>query len=299
MAQTLSILAPTHDRPHVLSLVWPSWIVQEGVKEIIVVDDGSNEDYSSVFAEIATACEARGISFKPVRLPTRTGAPAAKNAGLALCTCTEVLTTDDDIVLPPDMVALCRNGRPDNNTPTIIGPRVIYLKDGESEASALHRSSSDKRPYLNKRDLTLNPWVNPERVQRLPFITAVALWPRELFERGLRYYEGYGGNGYREETDPQLMAQSHFGAAVYLNPRSICFHLAPSIAYAKKSGQRRGGIFWFEYWVAHNNAIFLARNRRLLSEEFQIQTINAWINLCLSRFNPKRFIKHLNTKYRK
>lgn len=291
MDAALTILAPTHDRPDVLDLVWPSWLKQSGIREIVVVNDGSAKDYTSVFARISEACRSRDVRFVPINNKTRMGAPAAKNLGLKCCTSDEILTTDDDIVLPDDVTSLCRQQRLKVGSNSIIGPRVIYLQDGELEASALHRSNQDTSEYFNRRSLTLVPWACAEDGRSFPFVTAVALWPRSVFARGLRYYEGYGGNGYREETDPQLAAQSEFGCKVYLASNAYCFHLAPAIAYANRSGQRRGGVLWFEYWVARNNFIFLWRHGAFLHLMHGINPYSAWISLLMERLSFRRLVK--------
>lgn len=293
MEPTLTILAPTHDRPGVLELVWRSWVCQAGVREIVVVNDGSKQNYESVFASISEACKANGITFLPIRLESRVGAPAAKNIGLAHCTSDEILTTDDDIILDPEMVRDCRRQRFGASETTIVGPRVIYLKDGDSKEMAVARSIADRRPYFDYKRLTLVPWVDLPQPQETPFVTAVAIWPRALFQAGLRFYEGYGGNGYREETDPQLEAQANFGAKVLFTPLGKCFHLAPSIAYAAQSGQRRGGVLWYEYWVTRNNFIFLRRHGKLLYRRFNIHPIACFLQLLIARFSPARALKLL------
>jgi glycosyltransferase involved in cell wall biosynthesis len=279
----LTILAPTHNRPDVLQRVWPTWVVQQGLKEIVVVDDGSTVDYTSVFADLAERCKRMDIALKVLRLSKRVGAPAARNAGLAACTSEEVFTTDDDVVFAPDMIERCREERPQRELPVIVGPRVIYLRDGETEEQADARSRADTQPYFRASDLTLTPWVDPGRALRMPFVTALTLWPRSLFVDGLRYCEEYGGNGYREETDPQVQAQARFGAEVYLTPSARSFHLPPAIAYSKAGGQRRGGRLWFEYWVHRNNARFLKRNAEPIWRLTSRSAVACWFSLASSR----------------
>jgi glycosyltransferase involved in cell wall biosynthesis len=271
---------------------------QQGLAEIVIVDDGSTQDYREVFREMSAACTERSISLKVLRSDERRGAPAAKNLGLEHCTSQEILTTDDDILLPKSMVAYCREERPQLTTPVIVGPRVIYLKDGESEDAALARANQDTSAYFNYQSLILTPWVNTGTVQAFPFVTAVALWPAELFQRGLRYYEGYGGNGYREETDPQMAACSDFAATVFLVPHAACFHLPPSLAYANRSGQRRGNRIWFEFWVHYNNFIFVNRFRNRLLLAFNIRPMRAWLTLLINRLSPARIAKYIINKFK-
>jgi len=294
MAPSLSILAPTHNRPDVLAKVWPTWLMQEGLSEIVVVDDGSTNDYTAVFSQLADACARHGILLKIVRLHRRKGAPAAKNAGLGQCTSDEILTTDDDVLLTCNLVAQCRKERPSNMPHVICGPRVIYLELGESQEDARLRADRETAAYFNYRKLTVTPWANPKRVTRYPFITAIALWPRSLFDSGLRYFENYGGNGFREETDPQIRAQVDFNAQVYLIPSAECFHLPASVAYANRGGQRRGGHLWFEFWVLVNNGKFIARYQTELRSRFEIRPWSTWVLLALSRFSPHRVARFAN-----
>lgn len=290
MAISLTILVPTHNRPQVLALVWPTWTRQEGVKEIVVVNDGSTISYERVFHEMTVGCELHNIRLKIVELQERVGAPAAKNAGLIECTSEEILTTDDDILLPDDMVTRCRADRPRLASPVLVGPRVIYLKDGETNEQALKRASLEVLPYFDFKKLTLCAWAHPGGVAEFPFITAVVIWPADLFKKGLKYFEGYGGNGYREESDPQLHAAKDFDAKVFLTPDAYCFHLPPNIAYANKSGQRRGGVFWFEFWVFKNNYIFLKRFSKYLNTNFNVYPLFSWFYLAFSRISINRLL---------
>lgn len=294
-APSLTILAPTHDRPEVLDRVWPSWLEQQGLREIVVVNDGSARDYAAVFARMATACGARGVMFRPLVLPVRRGAPAARNAGLDLCTSDEILTTDDDVVLDARMVERCRAQRPSGAGAVIAGPRVVYLRDGEQQDEADRRSRADRSEYFRNGDLTLVPWVDPGRALQVPFVTAIALWPRSLFQRGLRYFEGYGGNGYREETDPQIRAQSSFDASVWFIPDAVSYHLPPAVAYADRSGQRRHGPLWFEYWVVANNLKFLHRHRQYFREVLGVSTWRCVLSMIRARFGARRVRKFLGT----
>ena len=280
---SLTILVPTHNRPDVLKRVWPSWLLQQGIAQIVVVNDGSTVDYTSVLAELEAECAANGIDLKIINVDMRRGAPAARNLGLSACTSEEIFTTDDDLVLAPDLIERCRAQRPERLVPVIVGPRVIYLKDDETQARADVRSKEDQCAYFRPGDLTLVPWVDPGSVLRTPFVTALTLWPRQLFDRGLRYCEHYGGNGFREETDPQLQAQTLFGAEIYLTPAAKAFHLPPAIAYSHAGGQRRGGRLWFEYWVHRNNAAFLRRNSSIIRKTAGRSPFSCWLSLLMNR----------------
>ena len=291
MATSLTILVPTHNRPEVLDQTWPSWLRQEGLKEIVLVNDGSNCSYVNVLKNLEAACNAQNVNLKVITTAVRVGAPAAKNRGLAECTSEEILTTDDDIELPAEMVATCRKHQASETRPTIYGPRVIYQKTKENQSDALMRAAKETKPFFDYQRLILTPWANADQLEEVPFVTAVALWPASLFNDGLRFFENYRGNGYREETDPQLVAAEEYGASIKFVPDAYCFHLPPDIAYAEEGGQRRGGRFWFEYWVLKNNFIFLRRHGAYLKREFGTSSLFCWIRLATARFSPSRLLR--------
>jgi glycosyltransferase involved in cell wall biosynthesis len=295
---TVSLLVPTYNRLHALDRIWESWLAQPEIREIVLVDDGSTQDYAPFVAKLEAAALPTGVRVSYVRNTTRRGAPAARNVGIAECTGGFVLTTDDDIQLAPGMVGQLLEFAARNSGPAIVGARVIYPKDGEPHTAAKSRSDADTGAYYRLPELLLTPWLNPNVNLRAPTVTAVALWPRKLFDQGLRWHEGYGGNGYREETDPQLVAQAVFGAEVWYVPAAECYHLPPAQAYIGASGQRRGGLLWFEYWVQRNNLLFWWRHGAYLSKHWGASRLRGVASLALTRVNPRRIVSMLAARRR-
>lgn len=289
MTPSISLLIPSFNRAEVIKHVWQSWLEQEYVAQVVLIDDGSTEDYAPLLAFLKPQFAERGVELTYLRNEERIGSPASKNKGLAVCTGSHILTTDDDIILAKGMCQrLWAFSRVHPND--VIGARIVYLKDDETVEQSLKKADSDTRPYCNTDTMTLTPWVltpNEEAV-KVPFVTAVALWPRKLFDQGLRYFEAYGGNGYREETDPQITAQSRYGAQVWYLPTALCYHLPPHLAYSAAGGQRRGGMLWFEYWVLKNNFVFFKRHGEFLKRCWGISTGRATRALLAERFSTRR-----------
>lgn len=298
-SRSISLLVPSYNRLHALELIWETWLAQTGLREIVLVDDGSTQDYAPFVATLTKAAATKNVRVCYIRHDSRRGAPASRNSGLSECTGDYILTTDDDIQLAPDMTALLMQVANQNYPRTIPGARVIYPKDGEQYKAAKARSDADKRDYFRLPQVLLNPSVNPGKNVRSPTVTAVALWPRDLFTKGLRWHEGYGGNGYREETDPQLVAQAKFGAAPWYVPSAECYHLPPSKAYIGNSGQRRGGALWFEYWVLRNNLLFWSRHGAYLSGQWGVPAWKGVASLAMTRFNPRRVISLVSALLRR
>lgn len=298
MERTVTLLVPSYNRLHALELIWQSWLDQPAIREIVLVDDGSTQDYAPFVTKLCAAALPAGVRVTYVRSETRRGAPAARNLGLRECHGDHILTTDDDIRLAPRMVEHLLALGAAARTPVIAGARVIYPRDGEAYLDAKSRSDADTGAYFRLPELLLTPWLNPGRHLRTPTVTAVALWPRELFERGLRWHEGYGGNGYREETDPQLTAQATYGAKVWYVPAAECYHLPPAQAYIGASGQRRGGLLWFEYWVLRNNLLFWWRHGAYLSRHWGASRLLGVLSLAATRVDPRRIRSMLAARRR-
>lgn len=296
---SVSLLVPTYNRADVIARIWKSWLALRGLTQIVLVDDGSSQDYQPLLQELRAAAYSQNVELVYLKRDAREGSPAAKNEGLAHCTGDYIITTDDDITLAPDMAETLIEAARAKGPNAVIGARVVYRKDGESEEQALARSRQDRSEYFNPKGLTLVPWAEHAELVRTPFVTAVALWPAHLFKAGLRYFTGYGGNGYREETDPQLSAQSQYGATIWYCAPAICYHLPPAQAYGQKSGQRRGGILWYEYWVVRNNVTFLRRHGQWMKTAWGLPPVATFFGLLKERVGLKRWLtllKKFNTK---
>lgn len=89
----VSVIVPTHNRPHLLEAAVDSVVRQDWDEwELIVVDDGSSPP-------VELAADDSRIRIE--RLDARRGPAAARNAGLAAATGKWVCFLDDDDLMPP------------------------------------------------------------------------------------------------------------------------------------------------------------------------------------------------------
>ncbi len=109
----LSIVIPVHSGRTTLERCLESVAPQLAhADEIIVVDDGSSEDMSSVAA-------AHGATL--VRLDRQSGAAAARNRGAAMAVRSWLLFLDSDVALHPDGLARVRVWTNDGTVDGVIG----------------------------------------------------------------------------------------------------------------------------------------------------------------------------------
>ncbi|HLY56018.1 MAG TPA: glycosyltransferase family 2 protein [Stellaceae bacterium] len=242
---------PTRNRAHTLALVAPSYFTQEGVSEILFVDDHGDDDTAAVIAEIARSHPE--ISCQVVRNPERRGASQSRNVGAAIATGEYVLFCDDDEYLEPGYARICREKLEALGAGAISGRRV-YMLDGETPEEALRRFGHGLRggrPF----NRVLCEVANGARFEgdlRMPFTNAIILTRRSLL---LRYpFDGHyaRGNGYREETDFQMNLFVN-GYDIYVTNDCHSIHLPMSQV---RTGGQRVRRFHRIYWSVHYTRYF-------------------------------------------
>jgi glycosyltransferase involved in cell wall biosynthesis len=255
----VSMVVPTRNRAHTLRLVAPSYYLQDGVDEIVFVDDGGSDGTPGLLAELAARHPA--VRTAVLRNESRQGASACRNQGAAVVRNNHILFCDDDEMLEPGYARTCLAKLTATGAAAVSGRRV-YMLDGETPEEALRRFGSGMR-----RAPPFRPWlceyVNGARFEgdvELPFTNAVILTPTALVRRygfDPRYAQG---NGYREETDYQMNLFVN-GHRIIATNDTHSIHLSPS--QVRTGGQRvpvtdrirwsvhYTGYFYQKYWVRY------------------------------------------------
>ncbi len=97
----VSIVIPTYNRAHLVSRAVRSALAQSyAFLEVIVVDDGSQDDTPGVIAGI----QEQDSRVKYVRMPARAGAQAARIEGMKHCMGEYIAFLDSDDELTPDSI---------------------------------------------------------------------------------------------------------------------------------------------------------------------------------------------------
>ena len=134
----LSVIIPTYNKAALLARTLAALEAQElpGQQwEIVVVDDGSQDGTAQLLAEGAAVADSR---LRPVSPGRNCGRAVARDLGLQAARGTYVLFLDDDIVVPPGLLAAhleLLGGRADTGTigyavteaALVDGPHFYYL----------------------------------------------------------------------------------------------------------------------------------------------------------------------------
>lgn len=246
----VSIIIPTRNRLYAIRKTIGSYLSQSFIKEIIFVDDAGEDDLEEYLVELnkTSQCE-----IKYVRHGVRKGAASARNTGLRISSSDYVLFGEDDVYLGAGYVESLVNII--DTTKCFVSGRIIMLKSGESMMEADKRFGSGicENDLFDKYTYTINFDSHFTGNQSVPFTHALFMASRErLVSYGFDEYY-FPGNGYREESDPQLQHFCDGGQNIITNEAS-CYHMARS--EVKTGGQRISRIRQFYYCVKYNSYFF-------------------------------------------
>jgi glycosyltransferase involved in cell wall biosynthesis len=250
----ISLVVPTRNRAHTLSLVASSWFQQDRVDEIVIVSDAGDDDSFDVVKRIAVAHPHTRV--KLLRNDERLGASESRNVGVRACSNEFVLFCDDDEYLEPRYALTCLDKLIAFDAAAVSGRRV-YMQPGESPAQAIRRFGHGMRNTLPFRPL-LCEVVNGARFdgdRRQPITNAIILTRRALLMRHPFDGRYARGNGYREESDYQMNLFVN-GHDIWVTNDCHSVHLPLALV---KSGGQRTSVWRRIYWENHYNRYFLRK----------------------------------------
>ena len=260
----VSVIIPSFNRKRYLQQVLPFYLAQEYIYEIIIVDDGSTQDYSDLVDCFSLEAKKQGVDLVYLRHKQRKGAPSARNSGIEVSRGNLFLFSDDDIVLSSNFVSKAVTKILTSDV-DIVGSRVIPVTDYHSigRVDPYYKISGEVFDWLTLRG---RYFIDTGHDVELPFVTAVGMWKKWIFEKGARFDETYGGNGYREETSAQVDA-SRLGARILFMPELIAWHIRTE----RIGGQWRGSALWWYMWAIRNNYKFLRKNYSYLKQKWGLK----------------------------
>ncbi|CAN5489470.1 hypothetical protein BH20ACT18_BH20ACT18_13920 [soil metagenome] len=244
----VSIVLPTYNRAAALRENLGGFLAVDGVKEIVVVDDGSVDDTATV---LAAHDEPR---LRVVALESNGGLPNARNTGVDAASGEWILFAEDDCRFPRDY-ALVLTREAQAHQADIVGAPFIYPRDEADLPAAMARERA--RPVRRVGMDSVKRF--PPGPTQTPFMPATALIRRTVFDV-VRFDERYGGNAWREET-AFFVEAARRGFACLLTDATAAYQLD------HYEGGARGPRLNYEYWALRNNWRFLRRHGGWLAEQ--------------------------------
>jgi len=267
LEKCIAVIIPSYNRIKSISKVIDSYLTQYGVKQIIIIDDCSSEDYSGFNAYMNKQCKERNLEYKYIKNKRQYGAAKCRNIGISICASKNILWGEDDLFLSNNYAEVLLNKLKENRNTIYFGS--IYY--GINVEDSIEKINSIKSlTELKKKDVfdykLLEGYYSKKMIKdvEVPFGHAIIMAPKEIYEN-IKYFENYRVNGYREESDAQVQMIG-VGYRVMYTSDTECYHLPREKSH--KGGQHNTNRFNREMYIIINNNVFINRNYKILKSKF-------------------------------
>ncbi|MBV9607206.1 MAG: glycosyltransferase family 2 protein [Solirubrobacterales bacterium] len=250
----ISVVIPTYNRAPALRLNFPYVLGLEGIREVVVVVDGSTDETRELLA---------GFDDDRVRVvphPRRRGSQAARQTGVAAAHGEWLLMLDDDCGVFPEFARTLLDAARRWEADIVAAPWLhIGPRADPREAYNIARGSPSPRIGLHT-----SPSVFPDRDLETPFLPGNVLINRRVFEH-VSYDAGLTRNAWREETSFYLDACAA-GFRCVMTPHTASFQLG------QWDGGQRLPRLSYEFHALRNNWRFLRRHEHDLRARGEIRS---------------------------
>ena len=254
----MSIIIPTYNRAFLIESVVRKTLEMDYENfEVVIIDDCSKDDTERIVKSI------KDNRIKYIKHEIRMGAPKTKNDGVKHSTGEYILFGEDDVHYDKGYLRKLMNCMDKNNADIVAG-RIIYIKGNENEKEATDRLDCLNKPVIDTKSITGNFSVKVNEDLEVPFVHALFLTKKKNFDN-ISYDENYLGNGYREETDPQISALRQGFKIVFCHD-AVCYHL-PKMQTID-GGQHYMSKTKYIYWTIINNNYFLEKHYPFLKKRY-------------------------------
>lgn len=262
----ITLIVPTFNRAYALEQVLDTFYSQDGVSEIVFVDDASTDETR----EVVEAFDKKYSNIKTLyfRNEINRGASYGRKLGYESSTNEYVMYCDDDEFLGPGYAKTCLEKLKSSGADVVSG-RHFYRNPGESFSDSINRFGDgllsenvfDKLRFQIRTDA-----IHSEDVE-VPFTHAIFLTRKDLLKK-YSFDTFYSkGNGFREESDFQMNLFCHGGKILVTNDVH-CVHM--HLSEVKSGGQRVNRLKRF-YWTIFYTNYFLDKYFDICKDKLEIR----------------------------
>lgn len=262
----MSVIITTYNRPaNVLLQTIPSYLKNNSIGEVIIVDDASTINPENIIGEL----QRRFSQIRYIRKKTNAKLPAARNTGIDYARYDYIHFGDDDNIIMPHAIDLALETMKKYEA-DVVGIRPLLL-ESMSELDNLKDflSKFDKMQgtLVEMDKLKTKFYLNPRKVIEVPICHSAFLIKSDL-AKSVRFDERILGNAYREETDFLVRAKAT-GAKIVFNPFIYTLNLPRDVA---TGGCHSGPKYSWYLWAIKNNWYFLKKNHKILQNTFGVKS---------------------------
>ena len=265
MEAVVTVVIPTYNRAHLLERTIPTYL-QKGVKEIILIDDCSQDNTEEVVRNL----QKRIPQLRYYRQPKNMKQQAAKNRGIEEAKTPWIYFGDDDSILTPGSIK-CLYDTCQKFSVEACGAIAYYMKPGE-EILSLDEYLDKNRKYaecledvVDIKKLYANFTFSFKEPVVVPFCQASILIKTEIAKK-VKFDPLFLGNAYREETD-FIIRSTEAGATFMYDSNAAQINLPPTLA----TGGARGKSVWnYKRDMIVNNWRFLKKNHAFMQQKWEL-----------------------------
>jgi len=244
----ISVILPVFNRGEILGRFLDSVISQTYQDfEVIVIDDGSEDNSYKVAAEYAKK-EPRIHCFKHNK---NHGLPATRNNGIKLSKGDLIFFGEDDVVLDHKCLEILVNTFAELKNKYKVGavaPRLISDKEYNNKNCMKKVAKVDGLTGELEQD-----WSTNSKLTEVPFLHACSLISREVFTTIGGYNTMlYTGNYIREESDLYFRARIE-EFKLFFQPKAVAWHLHFAVGGTKMP------LLPSNYYTIRNHSLFLIK----------------------------------------
>lgn len=263
---TVSVVISTKDRLDTLRGTLPSVLAQPEAQEVIIVIDGSTDGTREYLTELSSL-EPR---IRVLDNGVNRGIPYSKNRAIAATTNDLVFIAEDDLELTDGfLTTLC--GHLASSEIDVLGPRVVWRGDSESQDQARRRSDEITGDFVDRKWIGVRSGMAVDD-DMTTLLTNSPVLARRATLLDVPFDENYVGNFYREETDFQVGLQER-GYSLGVCPHALCFNIMIN--------RDKGGVHAVEgvrraRSTIKNNGYFLRKHSDFVRANFGIDDIEEY-----------------------
>ncbi|MFB6214213.1 MAG: glycosyltransferase family 2 protein [Candidatus Nanohaloarchaea archaeon] len=220
--------------------------------EIVIVDDSDNRQTQEVISEFSDESD---IPVRSFYSQGKTIQGTARNRIIEEAEGDVICFLDDDTVCSDGWLeAIEETYRENPDAAGVGGPALDVNEDLEllHDIERNEESQCTVNRYGEIEDRS-DVWVPPRTVEVDLFRGANMSFRKDILEQIGGFDPGYGGNGWREETDVMAALRERGGKLLY-NPEARVNHIQADSGGARMYGKE----FW--YWGARNHTRFLKKH---------------------------------------
>lgn len=283
MTYPVTVVIPSFNRPELLEHTL-NFIAAAEPAEIIVVDDASEAIHAYQEAAKSARRANPHATIKLIRNKSNLGASRAREVGALSAQEKYILFLDDDILIDKNYLKIATEALERHpmaavstgNTKNIESSIEIEKFEPKSPSSSTPEGITENHSKWTMR-LSPKKILRTKRNAYVLFGWNPLMWRQAAIKEGQIEFVNYIGNGYREETDPQIQAWRNGWKVLYVN-ELYAFHVGRKNDGGQWGNGKWKNIRWYLSAIK-NNRVFLERHGDYLRERKHLRAPKSIANL--------------------